>query len=172
MPVEIEAKVRVDAHDPVRRALEDAGALRVKKVHEVNTYLATSDPDEGLRVRHETDEAGGVRVRVTFKGPRQAGAFKQREELEYDAADAETAIAVFERLGHGITLVFEKDRETFTLDGCEIVLDAIDGLGLFVEVEGPDENTVRTMLDRLGLGDHESLIQGYASMLANRERFA
>ncbi|MEM7807656.1 MAG: class IV adenylate cyclase [Planctomycetota bacterium] len=166
MPLELEAKVRVDDHEPVRTRLVDAGATRVKRVHEVNTYLRLDDPYSGLRVRHETDEAGKARVRVTYKGPRQPGKFKQREEIEYDASEADAAIALFGKLGREPSLVFEKDRETFTLDGCEVVLDHIEQLGHFVEVEGPDEATVIRVLQTLNLDRHESLTEGYASMLA------
>jgi adenylate cyclase class 2 len=172
MSVEIEAKVRVDDLAAVRRRLEAVGAKRIKKVHEHNMYLRLNDPDCGLRVRHEVDEAGQPRDRVTFKGPRQAGPFKQREEIEFDVSDAAAAAALFDKLGHSQALAFEKDRETFEFDGCEIVLDEITRLGTFVEVEGPDNAAVQKVLDRLDLGSHEVLHNGYASMLAALENEA
>ena len=166
MALEIEAKVRVDALAPVRDALLAAGARRVGKVRETNTYLAVIDLDAALRVRREVDEDGRVRSRVTYKGPRRAGAYKTREEIEYDVSDAAAAIDAFARVGHAATLVFEKDRETFTLGDCEVVLDDLPRLGTFVEVEGPTEAAVRDVLARIGLGDAPTLDEGYAAMLA------
>ena len=166
MPDEIEAKLKVDNHDAVRAALVAAGATRVSKVREVNTYYACSDPDVGLRTRLETDEAGNARGRVTFKGPRKASKYKSREEIEFDAGDTDAAGRLLERLGHCVALRFEKDRETFTLGDCEIVLDTLPHLGHFVEVEGPSEQSVSDVLAQLGLAERETLQQGYASMLA------
>ena len=166
MADEIEAKVKVDSLDSVRQRLLDAGAERVGKVLEVNTYYRLADADCGLRTRLETDETGGTRGRVTFKGCRQPGPYKRREEIEFDASDTAAAGLLFERLGHGRALVFEKRRETFALAGCEVVLDELPTLGTFVEVEGETEDAVTAVLKRLGLGGHESLQQGYASMIA------
>lgn len=167
MPVEIEAKVKVDDLRPVREALLAAGARRISKVRELNTYFACGDPDCGLRTRREVDEQGNVRGRVTFKGPRQQAAYKQREEIEYDASDTDAAGRILERLGHAVALRFEKDRETFELDDCEVVLDELPRLGTFVEVEGPSEASVRGVLGRLNLGGAETLTAGYASMISD-----
>ena len=166
MPDEIEAKLKVENHDAVREALLAAGATRVSKVREVNTYYACEDPDVGLRTRLETDEAGQTRGRVTYKGPRKASKYKSREEIEFDAGDTEAAGHLLERLGHCVALRFEKDRETFTLGDCEIVLDTLPRLGHFIEVEGPSEASVADVLAQLGLADCDTIQQGYASMLA------
>ena len=166
MPDEIEAKVRVDDLAAVRSRLLAAGAARVGRVREVNTYYALPDADCGLRTRLETDERGQTRGRVTFKGPRQAGPYKRREEIEFDASDTAAAGLLLERLGHAPSLLFEKRRETFTLDGCEVVLDELPELGTFVEVEGPDDAAVAAVLKRLELDGHKPLHDGYASMIA------
>jgi predicted adenylyl cyclase CyaB len=164
MAVEVEAKVKVDDLDAVRRQLAEVGAVFIRSVRERNTYLATANEDEGLRVRHEVGE-NHVRTRITFKGPRQAGRMKRREEIEIDVDDAASSVKIFERLGHGVTLQFEKDRETWTLDGCEVVLDRLPLLGTFVEVEGADEAAIDAVLRRLDLHELPTIGRGYASML-------
>lgn len=165
MPLEIEAKIKVDELWPIRDALEAAGAVRVRKVREVNTYFLVLDTDVGLRTRRETDEAGNVRCRVTYKGPKQPGRFKQREELEFDVSDADVAGEVLRRVGHPVGLIFEKNREMFRLGDCEVVLDELPELGCFVEVEGPGEESVQVILDRIGLGAAETISTGYASLV-------
>ena len=166
MAIEIEAKIRVEGLKPFRDKLLELGAERVGKVRETNTYLTVDDPDVGLRVRREVDAGGHVRSRVTYKGPRQPGAFKRREEIEYDVSDADAAVQAFERIGHTGNLVFEKDRETFNLDDCEVVLDELPQLGRFVEVEGPGEAAVTQVLAKIGLSADDTLVEGYASMFA------
>ncbi len=167
MPLEIEAKVKVEDLRPVREALLAAGAQRVSKVREVNTYFMAADPEVALRTRQEIDEAGTMRSRVTYKGPRQPGRFKRREEIEFDVTDADAAGELLDRLGHQRAMVFEKDRETFILDDCEIVLDELPLLGTFVEVEGPTEEAIHAALTRVGLGDAPTISTGYASMIRN-----
>ena len=102
-------------------------------------------------MRDETNEDGDSRRRLTFKGPKQAGAFKQREEIEVDIDDAAAMLKIFSQPSLPPSLVFEKNRETFNLDGCEVVLDELPRLGTFVEVEGPDEATVTHVLEQLEL---------------------
>ncbi len=167
MPTELEAKLKVRDLAVVRERLVATGAERVSKVREVNTYLAVPDVDSGLRVRDETDEDGNSRRRLTFKGPKQAGPFKQREEFEVDIDDAEVMLMIFTRLSMPPTLVFEKNRETFNLGSCEVVLDELPRLGTFIEVEGPDEATVTHVLEQLELDPAEAISEGYASMFAS-----
>ena len=171
MPVELEAKMKVEDLDATRKHLRDVGATRVGSVIEINAYFDTPDrrlkrSDEGLRVRRERDEeTGDDRCRVTFKGKQGEGDLKQREELESDVTDADAVETILAKLGLVRTLRFEKRRETWTLNSCEIVLDELPVLGTFVEIEGDDEAAVMRARDRLGLGDAPLLTEGYATML-------
>ena len=149
MPVELEAKMKVNDLDAVRSRLRDAGASRVGSVVEVNAYYDTpggdlEKGDAGLRLRRERDgESGRERHRVTYKGKQgHGGQLKQREEIETDVSDADAIEAIFSKLALSRTLRFEKRRETWTLDGCEVVLDELPVLGTFVEIEGESESRV------------------------------
>ena len=79
-------------------------------------------------------------------------------------------MAIFERLGYRVTLSFEKRRETWELDGCTVELDelpaGING-GTFAEVEGPTEDAVRQVVEKLGLAGEAQLKQSYSEMIAN-----
>ena len=172
MAVELEAKMKVDDLDAVRACLRDVGAERIGSAIEENAYFDRPDggmkqSDVGLRVRRERDESTGEsRFRLTYKGPQGAGDLKQREELESDVSDGDAVQAILDRLGLVRTLRFEKRRETWTLDGCEVVLDVLPRLGSFVEIEGPSESAVMGVRDRLGLASSPLLTVGYAAMLA------
>src|SRR5262245_48355845 len=126
MPIEIEAKMKVDDLGEERRKLRECGAAPLGRVLEVNTFFDTPQQSlyhagKGLRVRTSTDAASNRSTHViTFKGPRQPGALKKREEIEVAVADADAAIALLKALGHIIVISFEKRRESWKLDGCRI----------------------------------------------------
>ena len=163
--------------DAVRRRLVEAGATRRGKVLEVNRFFDNPDrtllaAEQGLRVRTETslDDSSHVRSRITFKGPRQRGKFKTREELEAAVSDGDEMAAIFRKLGFEQVLAFEKRRETFDLDGCEVVLDELPYLGTYVEIEGADDAAVDAVREKLGLDAAPLISASYVSMLADHLR--
>ena len=168
---EIEAKMRVPDHGPLRERLRDARATRLGTVMELNTFFDAPDrallaADKGLRVRYTCDfETGDQRHVITYKGPQQEGQVKNREEVEIVADDGEQASLLLQRLGYAPTLSFEKRRETWRLDECEIVLDELPQLGCFVEIEGPDEEAVLEVRESLDLDDRPLVKQSYISMV-------
>jgi adenylate cyclase class 2 len=165
MPKELEAKVRVPSHDAVREALRTAGAQRQGSARQVNRFFDTPGRDLksrgcGLRVRIADNGAA-----LTFKGPFEAGPFKQREELETEVGDGEILTRILLSTGWEVTFEFGKLRETWLLSNCHVELDDVPGLGMFVEVEGPDEATIRDVLSRIGLADLPVIKQGYVELL-------
>jgi len=107
---------------------------------------------------------------VTYKGAKggEGGGegVKSREEIEVVVDDRGAAVELVGRLGFGVTLSFEKVRETWRLGGTEVVLDTLPHLGLFVEVEAGTEVEVREALGRLGLGEAEMVKESYIRMIA------
>ena len=171
MAVEIEAKMTVESFDPVRTRLREAGAAGPVGHFEVNSFFDTEDrsllaADEGLRLRLDRLVAGGAeRHIITYKGPRQMGPLKTREELEVEVSDPASATALLERLGYLRTLSFEKRRESWELDRCKVELDELPHLGKFVEIEGPDEPSVMRVRERLGLASRPIVKSGYIALL-------
>ena len=171
MPVEIEAKMTVYSFDSVRSRLREAGASGPVEHLEVNTFFDTEDrsllaADEGLRLRLDRLVAAGTeRHVITYKGPRQLGPLKSREEVEVEVSDADSAARLLERLGYLRTLSFEKRRQSWALDGCKVELDELPHLGKFVEVEGPDEQSVLRVRERLGLASRPIVKSGYIALL-------
>lgn len=127
------------AHGPVRDRLETVGATALSEVTQRDTYYDAphrdfADTDEALRVRRTTGAAVDE-TRLTYKGPLVEGAGKTRREHETTVADADETAAVLEGLGFDPAATVEKRRETWRLDGFEVVLDDVTGLGEYVEVE-------------------------------------
>lgn len=171
MAVEREAKMQVPDHAAVRARLVQLGATRTGWVLESNSFYDTQDrrllaAGEGLRVRRARDlEGDGHSARLTFKGPRQPGVLKTREEIEIAVSDADVIEQIFERIGLARVMRFEKRRETYGLDGCEVALDELPRLGPFVEVEGPSEQAVMAVRVKIGLGNTPLLTSSYTAML-------
>ncbi|MCB9853201.1 MAG: class IV adenylate cyclase [Phycisphaerales bacterium] len=172
MPVELEAKIPVESHDAVRNQLRTAGAEYVGKVLETNHLLdhtdcSLRDSGCGLRVRSiQILDGEGPGATMTFKGPKQAGAFKQREEHETQIENADAALAILRGLGHTRELVFEKRRETWRLGDCTIELDEVPVLGRFVEIEGPSAASIQHIIDALHLDGSRNISDSYVAMLA------
>jgi adenylate cyclase class 2 len=185
---EVELKVRAD-HGAVRDRLGALGATRIGRVRQVDTYYDAphrdfAETEEALRVREETAVAGrgdeqgdrgdGTETRVTYKGPLVERESKTREEAETAVADANAMRAVLDGLGFEPAATVEKERERYRVEGYTVALDAVDGLGEFVEVETevPGEGEVEaaregaaTLLERLGLDPGEGIRTSYLGLL-------
>jgi len=117
---------------------------------------AGSTPAPPLPAPLKREESGRApaavsKATLTFKGPVRAGAVKSREEIEIEVDDADTAARLLERLGFVPVLTYEKRRESWEYGGCRIELDEPPRIGLFIEIEGPDEPSIRAVQTALGL---------------------
>lgn len=171
---EIEAKLRVEDLAPVAARLQKCGARFVGEHTQRDDYFEDAKgtlggSDRCLRIRRET--CSGVETRfVTYKGPKQRGAYKRRQELEFEVSDPVAAQMLLAALGYDPALVVEKVRQVWELDACQIGLDSLPGLGQFVEIEGPDESTIEGVQTALGLADCPHVPESYACLLAALHR--
>lgn len=134
---EVEVKARVPSVAAAEDAIRRAGGAFVREALQEDVYLRHPCRDlvvrdEALRLRREGD-AGFL----TFKGRREGGDAKTREEQEVglEVAGFDQALAIFERLGFSPAAKIVKRRREFRVGGAEVVIDAVDGLGIFIEVE-------------------------------------
>jgi adenylate cyclase class 2 len=65
-------------------------------------------------------------------------------------------------------LVIEKKRRLWRLDRCEVALDQLPLLGNFVEIEGPDDESITKVQNSLGLSDLPHIPKGYASLIKDQ----
>src|ERR1700709_1058144 len=148
MSVEIEAKMKVDDLAATRTRLQSGAAIPMGDYLEKNVFFDTEDrsvlaADEGLRLRVSTDTHSGEQIcTITFKGPRQHGQLKSRDETETTVGSFGAAAELLECLGYTRILSFEKRRQSWTMGGCRIELDELPFLGSFVEIEGSKEDVV------------------------------
>jgi adenylate cyclase class 2 len=177
MPKEIEAKFRIENPGEFRKRLLAAGANRLGKVSQSDTFFDKPDgslrkADCGLRLRRSVslDEgASPPQAVLTYKGPRELGAnVKIRPETETTVGDADALAAVLTAAGLIPSLKIQKRRESFLieLDGgasARVELDQLPRLGHFVEIEAASESIVQQACVRLGLSG-PSITAGYTHL--------
>ena len=171
MPVEIEIKLKVPDLAPIREQLQSLGASRVGEVVETNIFFDTLDralmgSDCGLRLRRNRSENKPEKLVLTYKGPREEGPVKRREEIEIVTDSFEHTVQLLARLGFTQNLSFEKHRETWTLEKATVELDTLPELGQFVEIEARSQAQVLRLRDKLGLKALESIPSSYPELVS------
>jgi len=190
---EVEVKVPAD-HAAVRERLDALGADPVNAVEQEDTYYDAphrefAETDEALRVRRETVHGLGEETaetaedadafaELTYKGPLVEAESKTRREIETEVEEGEAAGDLLSALGFDPAATVRKERERFALDGYTVTLDAVEGLGEFVEVETevPDEESVEAareaafeVLEKLGLDSDDQIRTSYLGLLLEQE---
>ena len=172
MSFEIEAKLKVRSLPEIERRLGELGADFLAEqqqtdyhLDDANATLTTSD--RCLRLRRQIVD-GNESFFLTYKGAKEKSNLKKRQEVEIKVADVDAAEKLLSALGYEKVLVVEKERRLWQLGGCEVALDRLPLLGDFVEVEGPDEEKIAAVQNRLGLTDLPHITESYASQVAKR----
>jgi adenylate cyclase, class 2 len=167
--VEIEAKLKVDSLEPVAQKLKQIGAIFGGSIFQTDSYFddtsgSLAKSDRALRLRCETRD-DRVKNILTYKGPREGGQFKRRQEIQFGVDDTEQVATFLAALGFEKSLVIRKRRKLWHLEGCEIAFDDLVGLGAFVEIEGPSEQKIADIQSRLGLAHLPHIKEGYATLM-------
>ena len=168
MCVEIEAKLKVDSLPEVEQKLAEVGAEFLAEqlqtdflFDDANAALTTTD--RCLRLRRQSI-AGSERYFLTYKGAKEKSNFKKRQEIEIEIIEAESAKMLLSALGYDKVMVVEKKRRLWQLGGCSVALDQLPLLGDFVEIEGPDDETIADVQQRLELADLTHITKSYAQL--------
>lgn len=153
MEKEIEVKfLDVDIED-IRERLKAAGAELVHPMRFMKRALIEEEyhvnDNSFIRIRDEGDK-----TTLTFKRRHHVSdseaTIDSTEELETTVGDFDTAVKIFSEAGwHYITLQ-ESRRETWHLDGTEVVIDEWPWIKPYIEIEAPTESLVRQAADKLG----------------------
>ena len=148
----------------IERRLVSLGArLTLPRVFEINLRFDTPGGDLGRTLRVLRLRQDKI-VRLTYKGPASGlGGARLRQEIEFEVSDFAAARAFLEGLGYRVVMTYEKYRTAYDLDGAEVSLDQLP-YGTFVEVEGPDPETIQTVTRKLGL-DWEATIPASYTVL-------
>lgn len=165
--MEIEVKLALDKAT-LARLVDDLGEpVRVARQRDV--YLATAGLPVALRVREDGDHAW-----VTLKaGFEKRDGVRIREELEPAVRPEELPmwLGIFERLGFPQNEVVSKSRREYQRGEVHVVLDEVDGLGAYAELEVVSDDAtagkarVEAVLAELGLAELPRITQSYRDLL-------
>ena len=172
MCFEIEAKLKVDSLPEIERRLRELGAGFLAEQRQTDYHLDDANAtlttgDRCLRLRRQVVD-GNESFSLTYKGPKDKSDFKKRREIEIEIADADSTERLLSALGYEKVLVVEKKRRLWQHGGCEVALDRLSLLGDFLEIEGPDEEQIAAVQNRLGLTDLPHITESYASLVARK----
>ncbi|HSV27864.1 MAG TPA: class IV adenylate cyclase [Sedimentisphaerales bacterium] len=167
MAYEIEAKLKCDRHEDLKKALKAAGAEFLGESMQHDIYLDDASGsiramDGALRIRQESP---GGKAQLTLKGPHEVSSLKKRTEVNVGIASVLDAEAILSGLGYIRRITVEKKRSAWRLCGCDVALDELPLIGRFVEIEGPDETSVNKVQEMLGLARLEHIPQSYAALI-------
>ncbi len=139
---EVEIRVVLKNREKAEKVIKKEAELK-EEIRQVDSYFVPEGKDffevdptkEYLRVREdETSNEIGYHLCHFDKD----GSLSYTEEWETEIGDAETMKELFEKIGMVKKVVVDKRRKVFEYNGLELVLDHIEGLGHFLEVEAKD----------------------------------
>jgi adenylate cyclase class 2 len=148
---ELEVKFYLSHPDRLLEKIEKLkGDLVSPRVFELNLRfdLPTRELTKNFRVlRLRKDNTS----HLTYKGPAQDRVdVSARQEIEFEVSDFDSARAFFEALGYEAYIRYEKYRVTYSLDNVLVVIDEMP-YGWFVEIEGPDAESIKLVTEKLQL---------------------
>ena len=151
---ETEIKILEIDREKVERKLRALGA---RKVFDDEIHALYYDDSSGsvrkrkgaLRLRRE-----GEKAVLTYKGHVGDRGAKIRDEREVRVSDFDATRSILESLGFSVWLEMKKHRTSYRLRGGHFELDKYSGMygyiPEFLEIEGPDVETVRSFARLLG----------------------
>ena len=114
-----------------------------------------------VRIRDEGDK-----VTLTYKQTKEHD-LSSIKEIEVEVSDYQKAIDIFLALGMVVHTDQETKRETWDLDGVEVVIDQWPWIPPIVEVEGRSEQAIKDVAKSLGLDWSDAL---FGSVIVAYER--
>ncbi len=177
MASEVELKAKIDSKEEFAKRIIAEGGIFLGEVSQDDVYFRhpcrdLRERDEALRLRREEGSCT-----LTFKGRRVGSGAKMREEIEAGVDDGAAAFAVLRRLGFEEAFEVRKKRSTYSLEGAEVSLDSVEGLGEYVEIElvlkdGESGEGIRERLyglaERLKVPKEGLTTESYLELLASK----
>ena len=145
---QIEAKFRVGDVEAIREAIRQLSPLSKTIGFERDTYFIHSkapglkDTRTFLRVRSaDTGSSTAMHCRISDY---------EWEEIETNVGDGDIIRAIYTNLGFVVDVEVVKQRETYVLPDAEFLLDTVEGLGTFVEIEANSKISLNKYCDYFG----------------------
>ena len=165
----VEVKARLRDLSEAEELLASLGATKLKVLHQTDYYFEVPRGRLKLRDTMGSDEVELIYYeRADEPGPRLCDA----TIIKLARADAEPLKQILP-----IKVVVRKRRAIYELEGVEVHLDDVEGLGPFIELEirtGPSLSEgeaielAKRLLAKLGVRDEDLVPYSYSDLLANK----
>lgn len=172
MNTEIEVKFLNVNFDDLRVKLHELGAMCTQPMRNMRRAIFATDA---------MDQQRNAYIRVRDEGHRTTVTYKQFDELSLTGAkeiettvdDFEAMVAIMQKTGMNQRAYQESRRETWVLDGTEVVLDEWPWLNPFIEIEGHSEEAVQKTATLLGFNWNDAVFgavtQAYEAQYPNTD---
>jgi adenylate cyclase class 2 len=161
---ELEVKFLISDLGKIEQRVQQLGGIVTqKRILERNSRFDTSDYSltqefRVLRLRMDTA------ARLTYKGPAQdCNGARLRTEIEFVVGNFEKAQSFLEALGYRVILIYEKFRTVYDFQSVHVAIDELP-YGNFIELEGPDPLSIRSVNDLLYLDWKEQVLLSYSAL--------
>jgi adenylate cyclase class 2 len=150
MEKEIEVKFLDVDFDDIRKKLKLINATQTQPMRALKRSILDyagnklQKNNSYVRVRDQGDK-----VTLTFKHFVGEGVDAARE-AETEVKSYKDTITVLENIGLQVISEQETKRETWMINGVEVVLDLWPWLNPYIEIEGKDEAAIRQIAEKLG----------------------
>ncbi len=164
---EIETKILEINIDEIRARIEALGAEKIGEARLFVDWYQPKNTVKGkeawyLRIRNTFD--GGYEL--TWKGKEEAeNGIRSVREIHFHLHDHEQMRELLEVFGMELYAHQEKDRSSWRLGQVRFDLDTYPGIPPFLEIEGPDIESVETMIKTLGLSSNERWADGERTLI-------
>ena len=162
---EIEAKFPIGSVEDYLPKIREMGAIceqpmQFERNLRFDDKIGTlSQTAQVLRLR----DNGGTAI-LTYKSDKNSSSdLADREEIETVVEDFERTRLILERLGFEVDFIYEKFRSIYSLGQTGIFADHTP-IGDFIEIEGPDEETIRMTAEQIGLDWETRSGKGYRAL--------
>lgn len=159
MQTEIEVKFIDVVIDDVRQRLKSAGAELVQPMRNMRRALIEeehhSEQNMFIRVRDEGDKVTLCLKKKTKS--LEESTIDSTYEIETTVGDFDKTLEIFRVAGWHYMTYQESRRETWQLGEVEVVIDEWPWIKPYIEIEGPDEDSVRRVANQLGYDWNEAM---------------
>ncbi len=188
MSKEIEIRNELFNKEEVMKFFEEKGIVSVKDKHQIDTYYDNpkdsffKNPDHVTKWIRIREENGNLSFNYKHWLPEDAEICTYCEEEEYDINSKEEMSVYLKKFGFGTNfvpfIVVDKLRRCFLYKSCEIAIDNVKDLGVYIEIEYKGKSDkideVKTLLNetlveigaKVGPADYK----GYAYNILKRKQ--
>jgi len=156
MNIEIEKKYRIENYEKAQNKIEAMGATLEKTKITNDRYFEV--PQKIARTKY---------LRIRFNDQAENGTLAyheviddlQTKEWEIEVDKADIAQQILEKLGFQPEVDVKKERVKYSFENSEILLDKVEDLGAFIEIEAPNLQILNKIAGELELKE-ENLVSG------------